>query len=113
MGQYLTVEPNGEISACDKYNGDREFEFGNILQSDLNTLLGKSRNLARARNDAKLEVAKMTDCKYLRACRGGCPHDRRLNRLHQPAWGERCCGLSLLLDEISAALSTTQPKQRR
>jgi uncharacterized protein len=112
MGQYLTVEPNGEISACDKYIGDREFEFGNILQSDLNTLLGNSRNLARARNDANLEVAKMTDCKYLPVCRGGCPHDRRLNRLHQPAWGEKCCGLSPLLDQISAALSTTQPKQR-
>jgi uncharacterized protein len=54
----------------------------------------------------------MTDCKYLPVCRGGCPHDRRLNRLHQPAWGERCCGLSPLLDEISSALSTTQPKAR-
>lgn len=105
MGQYLTVEPNGGLSACDKYIGDSEFEFGNILHSNLNTLLGKSRNFARARSDAKLEVAKMKDCKYLPVCRGGCPHDRRLNRLHQPAWGEKCCGLSPLLDQISAALS--------
>jgi uncharacterized protein len=112
MGQYLTVEPAGGISACDKYIGDRKFEFGNILHSDLNTLLGKSRNLARARRDANQEVTQMTDCKYLRVCRGGCPHDRRLNRLHQPALGEGCCGLSPLLDEISAALSTMPPEQR-
>jgi radical SAM protein with 4Fe4S-binding SPASM domain len=72
MGQYLTIEPDGGISACDKYIGDSEFEFGNILHSDLNTLLSKSKNLTRARSDAKLEVAKMTDCKYLPVCRVGC-----------------------------------------
>jgi len=104
MGQFLTVDPNGTISACDKYIGDGQFEFGNVLYSDLNTVLAGSENLARAQKQAQLEVTEMSDCKYFAYCRGGCPHDRRLNRLYQTAWDGSCCGLSDLLDEIAAAL---------
>ena len=104
MGQFLTVEPNGTISACDKYIGDEQFEFGNVLHSDLNAVLADSGNLARAQKQAQLEVTEMSDCKYFAYCRGGCPHDRRLNRLYQTAWDGHCCGLWNLLDEIATAL---------
>jgi uncharacterized protein len=104
MGQFLTVEPNGTVNACDKYVGDKEFEFGNVLDSNLNALLANSKNLARAQTQTQLEAFGMSDCKYFACCRGGCPHDRRLNRLYQTAAGDRCCGLSDLLDEIVAAL---------
>jgi uncharacterized protein len=104
MGQFLTVEPNGTISACDKYIGDEQFEFGNVLHSDLNAVLANSENLAGAQKQAQLEVTEMSNCKYFAYCRGGCPHDRRLNRLYQTAWDGHCCGLWNLLDEIATAL---------
>lgn len=103
MGQFLTIEPNGIVSACDKYIGDRQFEFGNLLIADLNEVLAASKNLARARASAASEVSRMSDCKYHGICRGGCPHDRRLNRIYQAGWDGHCCGLADLLDEISAA----------
>ena len=104
MGQFLTIEPTGTVSACDKYIGDRQFEFGNVLLADLNAVLAGSQNLARAHVQAASEVSRMSECKYHFVCRGGCPHDRRLNQVYQTGWDGRCCGLADLLDEISAAI---------
>ena len=113
MGQFVTIEPNGTVSACDKYIGDRQFEFGNLLVADLNEVLAASKNLARARASAASEVSRMGQCKYYAVCRGGCPHDRRLNRLYQAGWDGHCCGLADLLDEISAATHNETVNERR
>ena len=102
MGQFLTIEPNGDVNACDKYVGDREFKFGNILKSDLNAIVADSGKLDSARMLSRAEVSRMSDCKYSPFCHGGCPHDRWLNHLNQKMWDGRCCGLADLLDEISA-----------
>jgi serine-type anaerobic sulfatase-maturating enzyme len=104
MGRYLTVEANGTVSACDKYIGDDGLDFGNLLHSDLNTLLARSGNLARAREQAQCEKAKMAGCKYFAYCRGGCPHDRRLNQFYDRRWPGTCCGLADLLDEVHATI---------
>jgi uncharacterized protein len=102
MGRYLTVEAHGTVSACDKYIGADSFEFGNVLHSDLNTLVARSGNLARAREQAHSEMAKMSGCRYFAYCRGGCSHDRRLNQLYNRSWPGTCCGLADLLDEVHA-----------
>jgi len=112
MGQFLTIEPNGVVSACDKYVGDGELEFGNLLEADLNQLLAVSKNLAAARASASSEVSRMSNCKYYAVCRGGCPHDRRLNRIYQAGWDGHCCGLTDLLDEISAATHNETANER-
>lgn len=112
MGQFLTIEPNGIVSACDKYIGDRQFEFGNLLVTDLNDVLATPKNLARSRAFAASETSRMSECKYHVVCRGGCPHDRRLNRIYQAEWDEDCCGLADLLDEISAAIHNETANER-
>jgi uncharacterized protein len=104
MGRYLTIEANGTVNACDKYIGDEDFRFGNVLHSNLNALLARSRNLAKVREQARLEIAKMTECKYFAYCRGGCSHDRRLNHLYDRSWPGTCCGLADLLAEIHATI---------
>lgn len=112
MGQFLTIEPNGIVSACDKYIGDRQFEFGNLLAADLNEVLAVSKSLAHARTSAASEVSCMSKCKYHDVCRGGCPHDRRLNRIYQAGWDGHCCGLADLLDEISSATHNETDNER-
>ena len=104
MGRYLTVEANGTVSACDKYIGDDGLEFGSLLHSDLNTLLARSGNLARVREQAHFEAAKMAGCKYFAYCRGACPHDRRLNQFYDRSWPGTCCGLADLFDEVHATI---------
>jgi uncharacterized protein len=113
MGEFLTIEPNGVVSACDKYIGDRQFEFGNLLLADLNEVLAVSKNLAHARAAAASEVSRMSECRYHAICRGGCPHDRRLNQIYQSGWDGHCCGLADLLDEISAVTHNEITNKRR
>ncbi len=48
FGAYLTVEPTGEVSACDKYIDDGTYRFGNVLGTGL-TGARLSEQLARVR----------------------------------------------------------------
>ena len=38
FGGFLTVEPSGDVSACDKYVDDPEYHFLNVLTQNLATL---------------------------------------------------------------------------
>lgn len=104
MGQFLTVDPNGDVSACDKYIGDESLMFGNLSEKTLPELLSHSLNLSLAKKDAKDGIRLMKDCKYYRHCNGGCPHDVRLNQRNVPEWDSGCCGMSSLMEEIETLL---------
>lgn len=96
-GRYLTVEPTGEVSACDKYVDDAEYVFGSTISEAL-----ASPAVDRVRRQEAERVARMADCRWIGVCAGGCAHDRRLSDRHlgtDPA----CCGLAPLLGDISAA----------
>lgn len=98
MGQYLTIEPDGAVSACDKYVGDRDYRFGSLAESGLYDLLTGSAALERSKMDAKSLLDRFASCANYQHCRGGCPHDARLNARHGRT-GE-CCGLSDLIDDM-------------
>jgi len=105
MGQYLTVEPNGDVNACDKYVGDKEYLFGNIFNYNLmSELLANSTNLKKAKKELLLGNEKNKKCSWYKICRGSCPHDRRLNERIQPTAFKSCCGLAPLLEEIKLSL---------
>jgi uncharacterized protein len=115
MGGVYTIEPMGDIAACDRYQGDADFKFGNILGTELSELL-VSPNLARAHAETDAEMDHTSSCRWFHICHGGCPHDRYV-RIHRGvSHGERCCGWSPLLTEMTAALqqgssSSIRPKQ--
>jgi len=99
MGQFLTIEPNGEVSACDKFIGDGSHVFGHLGRQTLEDILGSSALAETQRRyfDAQLNLEK---CKYYRYCNGGCPHDQYLRRKLHPEIHIGCCGLSRLIDTI-------------
>jgi uncharacterized protein len=103
FGTYLTVEPTGEVSACDKYIGDDTYRFGDVLATGLTGAL-LSDQLARVRDDNKRAVDRMRDCRWFRVCHGGCPHDRYTGERRLPGYDGRCCGLAPLLDEMASTL---------
>lgn len=105
MGQFLTIEPSGVISACDKYIGDKTHIFGNILDEDLNTLLLNSSNLESAVKKANAGIKEMNKCKYFEICNGGCPHDVQLNMQNSNKWSGECCGMDSLLSQINTSIS--------
>ena len=74
FGLYLTIEPTGEVSACDKYIDDDEYRFGHVLESGLAGVQSSER-LAAVRRENAHAVERMRDCRWFGVCHGGCPHD--------------------------------------
>ncbi len=105
MGQYLTIDPNGDVSACDKYVGDPAYMFGNLRERNLNEMLEQSTTLAAAHAGVAAQKRRMSACPHYKICFGGCPHDVRLSEKYRPEWQPDCCGLSELIDDISLAVS--------
>jgi uncharacterized protein len=105
MGQYLTIEPNGDVSACEKYVGDPDFVYGNLLRGELNQMLSLSLNLKQAKADVGQQKQKMSSCRHYKYCFGGCPHDVRLTHKYMNDADEACCGLSLLIDDMQTAIN--------
>jgi uncharacterized protein len=104
FGLYLTVEPTGEVSACDKYIDDDTYRFGDVLTTGLTGALD-SEQLALVRDENKRAVDRMRECRWFGVCHGGCPHDRYTGERRLPGYDGRCCGLAPLLDDMAATLS--------
>lgn len=108
MGGFLTVEPMGEISACDKYIRAEGYQFGNILEASLADLLAApALAKARARTEAGIDLAR--SCPWFAVCAGGCPHDRYLRGERGVPHDESCCGLASLLEDMKEALDRLPP----
>jgi uncharacterized protein len=103
FGGYLTVEPDGNVSACDKYIGDQEYQFGSLIASDLIEIQGAPQ-LATVRSENRRAVERMRDCPWFTVCRGGCPHDRYTGERRLPGYAGRCCGFAPLLEEMATAI---------
>jgi len=100
MGQFLTIEPSGDVSACDKFVGSRDYLFGNLTTELLSDIAGRSARAEQARRIGTQLAAPMRRCEHFRICAGGCPHDMIMNRRHVMNWEGNCCGLAPLLGEI-------------
>ena len=103
FGAYLTVEPTGEVSACDKYIEDGTYRFGDVLGTGLTGAL-RSEQLALVREENRQAVERMRDCRWFGVCHGGCPHDRYTGERRLPGYDGRCCGLAPLLDDMASTL---------
>lgn len=103
MGGFLTIEPSGDVSACDKYIGDEAYRFGNVLDTELADLPGTSK-LQEASSITAAGIEKAGGCPWFEVCHGGCPHDRYLRQRHGIGHDERCCGLADLLADMAEAL---------
>ena len=100
-GEYFGVESNGDMYHCDKYRRIPEFRLGNIHVDDIAALRMKpqSRQIATANHLA--EERARTACRWYNVCRGGCPHDRYIQR----RLGDEgaCCGQARLIEHIAHA----------
>lgn len=110
MGKYVTVEPDGRLSACEKYVGNPGYDFGRLGNRSIAEAFGASATLraAVAAVDAqKREAGKA--CSYYSICQGGCPHDALNNARFDQARGG-CCGLRSLIEDIEAEVKSEQER---
>lgn len=103
FGGYLTVEPTGEVSACDKYIGDADYTFGTVQGPGL-AAAQASPQLAAVRSANRAAVARMESCPWFAVCNGGCPHDRYTGERRLPSYDGGCCGFASLLAEMADTL---------
>ena len=99
--QYLTIEPNGNVSACDKYIGNSDYEYGNAFEIPLKEIIEFSKNAIKATENYHIQNSKFEKCEWIEVCQGGCPHDNLLNNLFQDANNKKCCGTKPLLETIN------------
>jgi uncharacterized protein len=99
FGAFLTVEPGGDVSACDKYVDDADYVFGNLFRADLSEIAASGR-LAAVRESNAAQVDALRDCPWFGVCHGGCPHDRYTSLRRRPGADERCCGFAPLLADM-------------
>lgn len=106
FGNVFTIEPSGEISACDRYLDDPNYLFGNLLRTRLGDVeTSPQMSAIRAANQALVTGSR--SCPWFAVCHGGCPHDRGLGTHHVPGFPTDCCGLAPLLAEMAAVLRAT------
>jgi len=105
MGQYLTIEPSGDVSACDKYIHDPQYSFGNLMVQDINAILSDVA-LRSVRREHLQSVSRLQECRYFNFCQGSCPHDQYLKRKILPERSNECCGLSPLIEAIQERQSS-------
>ncbi|MDC9605042.1 darobactin maturation radical SAM/SPASM protein DarE [Xenorhabdus griffiniae] len=103
--EIITLEPNGTISACDKYVGAKGNNYGSIIDNDLGYLLKNSNTNKNHLIEEKESYEKMHQCKWFFICNGGCPHDRVINRKHNPNYNNSCCGTGNLLKTIEQVMA--------
>jgi uncharacterized protein len=75
LGDYLAVEPNGEIYPCQRFSGMPEFRLGNVHDCPSAEWLAASPvwRMFQTRQEQVAEECK--GCAHLDICRGGCPHN--------------------------------------
>lgn len=103
--EVITLEPNGDVSPCDKYVGDAGSHYGSLMKTDLAELLAYSVHNQAARREEQEAFNKMRQCRWFSLCHGGCPHDRVINRRHVAGYQDNCCGTGKLLATIESCLN--------
>lgn len=104
MGNVLTIEASGDVTACDKYQSDPAYRFGNVLEEGF-AGFPTSREFAHAYAEVDALVERgAANCRWSGVCHTGCPFNWYVRRqLGVPHHG-RCCGLEPLLSDIAEAV---------
>lgn len=104
VGQFFTIEANGDICHCDKYDNNPAYRFGNVLTDGVERTLS-SATLHRAQGYVDAGLDRCRACPWFAFCQGGCPYDRYVQTAHQSDVSEeRCCGLAPLLTDMAQAI---------
>jgi uncharacterized protein len=103
VGSFFTIEPAGDVSACDKFQGDPDYRYGNVLGIDLADIV-RTQPLIHHHAETAAGITEVSRCPWFAVCQGGCPHDRYVLRSRGVAHDAWCCGLQPLLSDMASKL---------
>jgi uncharacterized protein len=99
VGYYYSIDPNGDVSHCDKYVGDPAYQLGNVLENDFDEIRA-SQKLQGLRQQADASRERMKSCRHYDKCRGWCPHERYVAKRTRLGIDPKCCGLGPIFDAL-------------
>lgn len=104
-GHFLSVDPDGTVSHCDKYVGDEGYVLGSLATDEvMGMLTGPRLGFIRARWAEERDALR--GCRHFGRCQGWCPHERYAARSTGVDLPEGCCGLGPLFDALDATGAT-------
>ncbi|MEW5733572.1 MAG: anaerobic sulfatase maturase [Thermodesulfobacteriota bacterium] len=104
-GSSLILEHNGDVYSCDHYMYPG-FRLGNILTDDLAALVRSERQLAFGAAKETSLPGYCLSCRWLFACRGGCPKQRfAASPDGEPGMNLLCAGLQSFYGHIEPHMS--------
>ena len=113
MGNILTIEPMGDLTACDKYQSDPAYRFGNVLETDFADFPA-SPEFIRAHAEVAAQVQQGAgSCPWSSICHTGCPFNWYVRTQLGASHHQRCCGLAPLLSDIAEAVGKRSIHQGR
>lgn len=74
-GDALVVERNGDVYSCDHFVYP-QYRLGNIMETDMRSMLQSGRQFSFGLAKRNSLPGQCAGCKWLFACRGGCPKHR-------------------------------------
>jgi uncharacterized protein len=96
VGSYFAIDPDGAITHCDKFDGDRAYVLGGVDQPFDAVVQGQS--AVRLRDQALVAKQAKADCPWHGRCRGWCPHEDYVARRNGAP--QDCCGLAALFEGL-------------
>ncbi len=72
--EYLSVEPNGRVHVCDRFAGNADLAFGNIVENSLEEILQSPVRQRFLNRWCELKT-KCGGCHWASICYGGCAHE--------------------------------------
>jgi uncharacterized protein len=73
--EYFSVEPDGQVSACDRFAGNKQLSFGNIDESSFEEISKSPVRQEFLDRWRRLSEGECKDCEWSAVCHGGCPHE--------------------------------------
>jgi len=74
LGDYVAVAPDGELYPCNRFVGDREYSFGNVMAIEDLEDIARSRGWARVEAWFDRVAEACGGCSFKDICNGGCPY---------------------------------------
>lgn len=72
--EYVSIEPSGRVHVCDRFAGNDELSYGNLVENSLEEILASPvRQMFLNRWD--ILEKECHDCNWKFVCYGGCPHE--------------------------------------
>lgn len=113
FGGVFAVEPDGTLTTCDLFQGEKQFEFGSVFE----TTISGARESAAFRaidiwNDNRL--ASLRSCPTFDLCNGGCPHNAIIYEQYRPSEGlQGCCGWRQLFEHVGSVVGSELERAER